>query len=182
MASTYFHRMRMRRAERAVGTQHGGLNLVPLVDILTSIVFFSLLTYAGTALAALTSFDLTLPPTVIEKPIDAAKLKNEKDVLNLLLAVRVTEDHIEIEHSADGGYKKRIAGVDGASLDEFEKEMVAIRAKYPQNRDVLVLPTDVMNYEVIVHILERLKQSRYSGIALGTRARSATGTTPVSVP
>ena len=168
----------MRRAERAVGTQHGGLNLVPLVDILTSIVFFSLLTYAGTALAALTSFDLTLPPTVIEKPEDAAKIKNEKDVLNLLLAVRIADDHLEIEHSADGGYKKRIEGVEGAALDDFERAMIAIRAKYPQNHDVLVLPTDGMNYEIIVHVLERLKRARYSGIALGTRARSA----PVVVP
>jgi biopolymer transport protein ExbD len=170
--------MRLRRAERSEAMHGGGLNLVPLVDILTSIVFFSLLTYAGTALAALTSFDLTLPPTVIDKPADAAKIKNEKEVLNLVLTVRVADDGIDIEHSADGGYKKRIPGISGAFLDQFQTEMVAIRAKYPQNRDVLVLPADGMNYENIVHVLERLKRARYSGIALGTRARS----TPVSVP
>jgi len=178
VASTYFHRMRLRRAERSEAMHGGGLNLVPLVDILTSIVFFSLLTYSGTALAALTSFDLTLPPTVIEKPEDAAKIKNEKDVLNLLLTVRLGDDGLLIEHSADGGYKKRIDGVDSLNLDAFQTDMVAIREKYPQNHDVLVLPTDGMNYEVVVHVLERLKRARYSGISLGTRARS----TAVSVP
>ena len=173
MASTYFHRTRLRRQERKSAVGHGGLNLVPLVDILTSIVFFSLLTYAGTALAALTSFDLTLPPTVINNPEEAKKIKSEKDVLNLLLVVRLTEEKIEIEHSAAGGFHKAIEGVEGSALDDFEKQMSAIRAEYPQNHDVLVLPADGMNYEVIVHVLERLKRAHFSGISLGTRARQA---------
>ena len=63
MATSYFHRVRLRRRERKA-LSDDSINLVPLVDSLTSIVFFSLLTYAGSALAALTSFDLTLPPTV----------------------------------------------------------------------------------------------------------------------
>ncbi|HEY4657878.1 MAG TPA: biopolymer transporter ExbD [Gemmatimonadaceae bacterium] len=175
MPSTYFHRTRLRREERKAAVHHGGLNLVPLVDILTSIVFFSLLTYAGTALAALTSFDLTLPPTVIEKPEDARRIRNEKDVLNLLLVVRLSADGIEIEHSADGGFRKRIDGLEGGALDQFETEMAAIRATYPQNRDVLVLPVDGMSYEAIVQVLERLKRARYSGIALGTRSRALPG-------
>ena len=175
MASTYFHRTRLRRQERKAVVGHGGLNLVPLVDILTSIVFFSLLTYSGAALAALTSFDLTLPPTVVKSQDEAKQIKNEKDVLNLLLVVRVTEDKIEIEHSAGGGFHKSISGVEGASLDEFETAMADIRGQYPQNRDVLVLPADGMNYEVIVHVLERLKRARYSGISLGTRARQSPG-------
>ena len=178
MPSTYFHRTRLRREERKAAIHYSGLNLVPLVDILTSIVFFSLLTYAGAALAALTSFYLTLPPTVIEKPEDAARLKSEKDVLNLLLVVRAFDDRLEIEHSAEGGYRKRIDGVEGVALDEFETEMAAIRAKYPQNKDVLVLPADGMSYETIVHVLERLKRARFSGIALGTRARKAAGAPP----
>jgi biopolymer transport protein ExbD len=170
--------MRMRRAERAVGTQHGDLNLVPLVDILTSIVFFSLLTYAGTALAALTSFDLNLPPTVVTSPDQAKQLKSEKDVLNLLLAVRLFDDHIEIEHSAEGGFHRRIDGTEGPALDEFERVMAGIRERYPQNKDVLVLPGDGIDYDRIVHALERLKRARYSGIALGTRARNSLVTPP----
>jgi biopolymer transport protein ExbD len=148
------------------------INLVPLVDILTSIVFFSLLTYAGSALAALTSFDLTLPPVVVNDPNQIAALK-DKQVLSLLLAVRVYEDRMEIEHSAEGGYRRKIEGISGAALDTLETEMAAIREKYPQNRDVLVVPADGISYEAIVGILERLKKARYSAIALGTRSRRA---------
>ena len=54
--ASLFRRSNQRRAERAPVTAHGSINLVPLVDILTSIVFFSLLTYQGAAMTALTSF------------------------------------------------------------------------------------------------------------------------------
>jgi biopolymer transport protein ExbD len=36
-----FHKLRARQQEREPLTAHGRINLVPLVDILTSIVFFS---------------------------------------------------------------------------------------------------------------------------------------------
>jgi hypothetical protein len=69
-------------------TAHGSINLIPLVDILTSIVFFSLLTYTGAALAALTSFDLVLPPVVVTTP-EQSRNNTGQDVQNLLVGVGV---------------------------------------------------------------------------------------------
>jgi biopolymer transport protein ExbD len=181
MASSYFHRTRLRRVERGMGMRShegGHLNLVPLVDILTSIVFFSLLTYAGTALAALTSFDLVLPPVVVTSPDEVKQIKKEDDVLNLLLAVRVTNDHLEIEHSAEGGFHTRIDSLSTRSLDSLQALMTEIRARYPSNRDVVVIPADNVAYDDIVRVLERLKKSRFSGISLGTKARATPVTTP----
>jgi len=181
MASSYFHRTRLRRVERGMGMRShegGHLNLVPLVDILTSIVFFSLLTYAGTALAALTSFDLVLPPVVVTSPEEVKQIKKEDDVLNLLLAVRVTNDHLEIEHSAEGGFHTRIDSLSTRSLDSLQALMTEIRARYPSNRDVVVIPADNVAYDDIVRVLERLKKSRFSGISLGTKARATPVTTP----
>ena len=181
MASSYFHRTRMRRAERRSGlggAESGHLNLVPLVDILTSIVFFALLTYAGAALAALTAFDLELPPVVVTSADQLKDIKSEKDVLNLLLAVRVSSDHLEVEHSAEGGFHTRIDSLNAGSLDSLQALMTEIRARYPQNRDVVVIPSDDVAYDDIVRVLERLKKARFSGIALGTKARA----TPVTVP
>jgi biopolymer transport protein ExbD len=169
--SSLFHRSKQRRAERAPVTAHGNINLVPLVDILTSIVFFSLLTYQGTAMAALTSFDLTLPPVVVTKPEDLSKIKSEKDVLNLLLAVRVDNDKMQVEHSEEGGFKREIVGLSPASLDQLQTLMTEIKQKYPQNSDVVVIPSDDVSYSNIVHVLERLKLASYRGISLGTRAR-----------
>ena len=152
---------------------HGSINLVPLVDILTSIVFFSLLTYQGATMAALTSFDLTLPPVVVTTPEQLSRIKSEKDVLNLLLAVRVDTDKLTVEHSEQGGFHQVIQGLDKQSLDQLETLMSSIRTKYPQNADVTVIPADEVSYANIVHVLERLKLSHYTGISLTTKARGA---------
>ena len=98
-------------------TRGGNINLIPLVDILTSIVFFSLLTYTGAALAALTSFDLVLPPVVITTPEEAARIKSETEVINLLVGVRIYPDRIQVEHSE--GLNQPIAGTDSGALGRF---------------------------------------------------------------
>lgn len=154
-------------------TAHGNINLVPLVDILTSIVFFSLLTYQGAAMMALTSFDLALPPVVVSTPEQASKVKAEQDVLNLLLAVRVDNTKMTVEHSGSGGFRSEIAGLGPSSLDQLQVLMTQIATQYPQNHDVLVIPSDDVNYDNLIHVLERLRLARYSGISLGTRSRVA---------
>lgn len=161
-----FHRSKQRRAERAPVTAHGNINLVPLVDILTSIVFFSLLTYTGAAVAALTSFDLSLPPTVVSSP---AQVRANQSLLNLLLAVRVRADAIEVQHSE--GMNERIPGLDQTALATLERTMREVKARYPQNNDVLVVPSDEVSYDDVVRVLERLRLAGYRGISLGTQAR-----------
>ena len=169
MASVYL-KSKQRRAERASLTDAGHLNLVPLVDILTSVVFFSLLTYQGAALAALTSYDLTLPPVVITA--QQAATSAPQDALNLLLAVRIDRDKLLVEHTGEGGFRKEIAGVQGASLDTLQSVMTEIRRRYPQNADVLVVPADDVAYDDLIHVLERLRIASFSGISLGNRTRA----------
>ena len=165
--ASLFHRSSLRRRVRASMTAHGGINLVPLVDILTSIVFFSVATYSGAALAALTSFDLALPPTVVTQS-EAAERAPER-LLNLLLAVRVTPEGLRVEHSE--GLNRQIPGLESASFDQFEALMRQVRADFPQNNDVLVVPADDVNYDTVVKVLERLRVVGYGGISLGSRAR-----------
>ena len=172
MPTSRFHRAKLRRAERATSSLgHGGINLVPLIDVLTSIVFFSLVSYQG-LLAQLTSFDLALPPMVVtaEEPPPATADKAE---LNLLLAVRIQADRLLIEHSAEGGYHREILGLGPTSLDTLQSVMEDIHQKYPQNNDVLVIPADEVSYDDVVHVLERLKMAQYPNVALGTRSRAS---------
>jgi biopolymer transport protein ExbD len=171
MPASRFHRAKLRRAERATSTLgHGGINLVPLIDVLTSIVFFSLVSYQG-LLAQLTSFDLALPPLVVtaQQPEPSTA---EKDQLNLLLAVRLQADRMVIEHSGEGGYHREILGLTGTALDTLQTVMQDIHQQYPQNNDVLVVPADEVSYDDVVHVLERLKMAQYPNVALGTRARA----------
>ena len=165
-----FHKSRQRRAERAPLTAHGNINLVPLVDILTSIVFFSLATYTGAALAALTSFDLSLPPTVVTAPQPNASAEDKG--LNLLLAVKILGDRIRIEHSGGGGFVEEIPGLGQASLDHLQSTLARIRRVYPDNKDVLVVPNDEVSYDNIIKVLEQARKADFSNIAIGSRSRA----------
>jgi biopolymer transport protein ExbD len=169
--TTRFHRAKVRRRELSQGQLgHGGINLVPLVDILTSIVFFSLVTYQG-LVAVLTSYDLSLPPVVVNAPQAAST--PDKNQLNLLLAVRVSNDGLLVEHSEEGGFRRAIKGLTPTSLDTLQALMADIKAKYPQNNDVVVIPNDDVAYDDVIHILERLKVAKYPNVALSSRARTA---------
>jgi biopolymer transport protein ExbD len=170
VASVYL-RSKQRRAERRSLTDAGNLNLVPLVDVLTAVVFFGLLTYQGAALAALTSFELSLPPVVITAQQASASIP-EREALNLLLAVRLDRDKLLVEHTGAGGFRKEIAGVRGVSLDTLQAVMTEIRRRYPQNADVLVVPADDVAYDDLIHVLERLRVAAYSNISLGNRSRA----------
>jgi biopolymer transport protein ExbD len=77
-----------------------------------------------------------------------------------------------VEHSGGGGFRSEIPGLGPASLDQLQALMTQIAAQYPQNHDVLVIPSDDVSYDNVIHVLERLKLARYSGISLGTRARA----------
>ena len=174
MAGGTFHKAKQRRIERQAAHGHGNINLIPLVDILTSIVFFSLLTYTGATMANLTSFDLALPPVVVTGDPPSTSAEEPPETLRLLLAVKIREERggiLRVEHSEENGFRQDIPGIRGASLDQFETLMSQIKTKYPQNQDVSVIPDDGIQYEDVVKVLERLKRLQFTGIALASRAR-----------
>jgi biopolymer transport protein ExbD len=149
-------------------TAHGNINLVPLVDILTSIVFFSLLTYTGAILAQLTAFDLSLPPVMVTQ--EQATHINPRDLSNLLLAVKIRPDGMDVQHS--DGLNQKINGLDEPALVELAQVMRQVKQQYPQNNDVLIVPADAVSYDNVVRVLERLRMVGYTGLSLGTQARS----------
>jgi biopolymer transport protein ExbD len=163
------HRSKVRRAERSVILRHGSINLVPLVDILTSIVFFSLLTYTGEQLMRLTSYDLTLPPQVVTAPQPTSGTPEPK--LTLLLAVRVQRNQFIVEHSEENGFRQVIPGTNEQSLAQLRGVMQQIKQRYPQNSDVLVVPNDDVSYDNVVHVLEQLRLANFRGISLASQAR-----------
>ena len=144
------------------------INLIPLVDVLVSILFFSLLTYTG-AVGILTAFDLRMPPVVVSSPQEAPQ---GAESVELLLVVRIQGDRLLVEHGGNGGFSQAITGDSPDALEQFRELMAQIKQEYPRNDDVLVIPDDATSYERVVHVLERLKMADYGGIALGTRART----------
>lgn len=172
MPSTRFHKAKVRRAEREPLTAHGHINLVPLVDILTSIVFFSLLTYTGAVMANLTAFDLALPPVVVTAE-QARASGAHPDTTTLILAVKIWDGNLRVEHSGQGQpFLQEIRGTTGASLDSLQTVLAQIKQEFPDNNAVLVVPDDGTPYDDIVHVMERVKMAKFGEISLGNRERA----------
>lgn len=167
-----FHAANRRRAEfEAAAGGQGRINLVPLVDVLTAIVFFSLLTYTGAAMANLTAFDLALPPVVVTGSNPGANA-GQPDTTTLVLAVKIHSGSLDVEHSGNGGYARQIQGTTGSALDSLQAVLAQIKQQYPDNNDVLVVPDDNVAYDDIVHVLERARMANYTNISLGSLARA----------
>jgi biopolymer transport protein ExbD len=167
-----FHKFRARQLEREPLTAHGRINLVPLVDILTAIVFFSLLTYTGAVMTNLTAFDLALPPVVVTAETNTSGA--QKDTTTLILAVGIKQSGLRVEHSNGGAapFSQDIPGLTAASLDTLQATLQAIKQQFPDNDAVMVVPDDDVAYDDIVHVLEKVKLANFPKISLSSAARS----------
>lgn len=167
-----FHKLRARQQEREPLTAHGRINLVPLVDILTSIVFFSLLTYTGAVMTNLTAFDLALPPVVVTAPGQTSGA--QPDTTTLILAVGIKQSGLRVEHSNGGAqpFAQNIAGLTTSSLDTLQGVLQNVKQQFPTADAVMVVPDDDVPYDDIVHVLERVKLANFPKISLTSAARS----------
>ncbi|GAC1659783.1 MAG: hypothetical protein NVS4B13_05710 [Candidatus Elarobacter sp.] len=163
-----FHKSRQRRVEREPLTAHGNINLIPLVDILTSIVFFSLLTYTGAVMTQMTAFDLKLPPVMVTGA--GATTRADSPEPDLTLAIRVTPTGVQVEHN-EGAFKQAIAGLNPQALDQLQTLLTQIKQQYPTNNKVSIVPDDNVQYDDIVHVLERVKSAQLNEISLGSAVR-----------
>lgn len=177
-----FHKLRARQQEREPLTAHGRINLVPLVDVLTSIVFFSLLTYTGAVMTNLTAFDLALPPVVVTAPGQTSGA--QPDTTTLILAVGIKQSGIRIEHSNGGAapFAQNIAGLTTSSLDTLEGVLQNVKQQFPSADAVMVVPDDDVAYDDIVHVLERVKLAKFPKISLTSAARSMQTATSSIIP
>ena len=168
--ATRFHTARQRRAERSALLAGETFNLVPLVDMLVSILFFSLLTYSG-ATSFLFSYDLELPPVL--RTEQQAQGPNEIE-LDQLLTVRIEQDGLLVERGGgSGGLSRQIPGLGEEAMVALEQLLEEQRPSYPRRAQVLVIPSDITSYDDVIHVLERLRSADYPLIALGQRVRAS---------
>jgi biopolymer transport protein ExbD len=159
------HLTRRARRQASIGTE--SLNLVPLVDVLTSIVFFGLLTYTGVkALATLTAFDL-VTPAAIESGARGATPPSARPLLTLhvdrggVSVVRVGEDT-----------ERRFEGLSDEALRRLNAAVVEYGRGMPADASVSIIPADDLSYTDLVRVLDEVRSAGQPRIALGIRPRA----------
>jgi biopolymer transport protein ExbD len=166
--ATRFHAAKQRRAERSALMAGQDVNLVPLVDMFVSILFFVLLTYTG-ATAFLFSYTLELPPVL---QTDQQTAGPDDIELDQLMTVRIENGGLSVERSA-GNFRQTIAGLDSVHFEQLQAVLEEQRDSYPRRNQVVVIPSDETAYDHIIHVLERLKAAEYPLVAIGQRARAS---------
>ena len=156
-----------RRIQRHTGRDATNLNLVPLVDVLTSIVFFGLLTYSGTrALATLTAFDLAQPPAARTEGTSAAER-----AAPVSLTLRVDRTGVSISRAGEGG-ERRFTGFAPETLRGLNRTIAEYGRGAPEGAVVSVIPADDLSYDDLIRVLDEVRGAGTTRIALGLRPRA----------
>jgi biopolymer transport protein ExbD len=143
------------------------LNLVPLVDVLTSIVFFGLLTYTGVrALTTLTAFDLAMAPAIGP---DAAEGGLHPAPPSLIL--RVDRAGVSIARTGESA-ERRFEGFSDETLRLINRAIVEYGRQLAPDASVSVIPADDLIYSDLIRVLDEVRSAGQSRIALGTRPRA----------
>jgi biopolymer transport protein ExbD len=156
-------RLHTRRTELA--RAHGPLNLVPLVDILTAIVFFSLLS-AVTLRAALASFDLVAPPAATDVVGETHATTLHPDMV-----VRVDRHQFVVRHGERETLIDRPPEGDEAALADLRQSLSNLTRVLGRRAVITVVPSDDVPYDDVVRVLEQVQQVTPQAVALGSRAR-----------
>ena len=160
-------RRRARRTHRQPGNSSVNLNLVPLVDVLTSIVFFGLLTYTGVrALATLTAYDLAVAPAA-RAPIGTSGASSTAPWLTL----RVDRDGVSLSRGGET-VERRFEGFTPETLRRINRAVTEYGRGLPSDAGVSVIPADDLLYDDLIRVLDEVRAAGRSRIALGARPRA----------
>ncbi len=165
--SSLVRRQLARRTRRQSGVGHISLNLVPLVDVLTSIVFFGLLTYTGVrALATLTAFDLVTAPVADVENGTAGRASAQPG-----LTVRVDRAGVSVSRSGESA-EQRFDGFSPETLRRIHQSVIEHGRGLPSDAGVSVIPADDLLYDDLIRVLDEVRAAGRSRIALGARPRA----------
>ena len=158
-------RSRLQARRRELARAHGPLNLVPLVDILTAIVFFSLLS-AVSFRAALASFDLVTPAATTDAGDRSAASTPAPDVV-----VRVDRNQFVVRHGNQESVVGRRTERDEDAFAQLRQNLIRVTEVLGRAAVITVVPSDDVSYDDVVRVLEHVQQVKPAAVALGSRAR-----------
>ncbi len=146
------------------------LNLTPLMDVMSNILFFLLTAFGASAIAV---FSITVPvdsathdvaqsvsPEQLSVTLKVAQAGLTVGCVGSVEAVQASQPSL---HVCDDFIAKKGLQHDTAALTQ---RMLAIKAAFPKLRTLTVMPEDALKYKVLVQLLDA---TREGGTAAGQR-------------
>jgi biopolymer transport protein ExbD len=136
------------------------LNLTPLMDVMSNILFFLLSSFGATALAV---FSISVP---VQDKAPAEASSSKKETIQVSIQVKdkkwfLTCSSNENDDEKLKKYTKEFAYPDRAlRLKALQKHVLEIKRQFPQTKTLILLAEKAVLYEELVSIVHVLKYHR----------------------
>jgi biopolymer transport protein ExbD len=136
------------------------INLVSMIDMMTILVFFLLVHGGFVRLAVL---ELNLPTAQSEPTAESPEFQ---------LEVTVRETGIEVGDRATGLLNRIDKTGDDYHLDELSAYLTRVKDQFPQKTDATLLLEPDISYELVVAVMDRLRETERVAEGDGRLVRS----------
>jgi len=126
--------------------QEARINLVSMIDMMTILVFFLLVHGGFVRLAVL---ELNLPTAQSEPAAETPEFQ---------LEVTVRESGIEVGDRATGLLNRIDKTGDDYHLDQLSAYLSQVKGQFPQKTDATLLLEPDISYEVVVAVMDRMRE------------------------
>jgi biopolymer transport protein ExbD len=150
----------------------GGLNLTPLMDVFTTLVFFLVVNQSTTEVLE-TPKQITLPDSVVEE-------KPRETVVIFVSPEEITVQGVPVARVADilAGNSEDVAGV-GLRLAELSNKVIGLRTmRVAESQEVTILADKSVPFHVVKKVMSTCTGQGYARISLAV-VQKATPTSSI---
>jgi biopolymer transport protein ExbD len=138
------------------------LNLTPLMDVMSNILFFLLAAFGSTLVAVL--------PTTIPTRGDAPSADAVPKEAKVNATVRADAQGLTLNcdsPNVDPAQLKEFSGrfartANGYDFASFTAALKRIKEKYPESRTMVLVPDDGFKFELVVKIMDAAREQRFA--------------------
>jgi len=160
-----FLKNRLKLLDAVGGGDEPYLNLTPMIDILTCLLFFLLLSF-GAIVVALINVSV---PALSEGGDPGEPDKTVK----VTMSVSVTDKGFDVSGGADGLSEEAIKklakkiplGAEGYDYPALNDFMFEVKKQYKESESVVIVPNPDIPYDVLVRVLDATRERDMSGEA-----------------
>jgi biopolymer transport protein ExbD len=162
------------------------LNLTPLMDVMSNILFFLLATFGASVIAIL--------PTTVPVRSDDSSVDSALDRVTVTLRIDVGGLSINCESGTLtddqlAAYRARLPMRNGGyDLEGLTAALLNIKQRFPGSKTLVMVPDDNVKYDVLVHLMDASREVRlptgrtelFPEVVLSGVATPEPGTTPAA--
>lgn len=129
-----------------------GLNIAPLIDMVTCLMFF-LLFFAGIIPVVILPAPL---PKIASTADEIKQAQEDKNKLEVVVDVNENNLTVKVEGVGNKAFPKAADG--SYPFADFHKHLVGLKKMRPQTTEVTLVPTDAVIYDTLIQVMDNARE------------------------